>query len=227
MAQNSGVATVVSFDAEGTLVTHAFSRAIWREVVPELYGRARGLSAGEAAARVFAEYETIGPGREEWYDIGYWFRRFGLGDPGPVMDQQRTRIELYPEVPAVLQALSSRYRLVVALSTPVEFLEPMLRDVRHLFGGVFSSTSECGRLKDEQFFRRLALRLDVDPGAIVHVGDNWERDYLSASAAGCVALFLDRASSTTGGLASLRDLQARLDAASSGSAGAGGGAAAA
>ncbi len=219
MARDSGRTEVVSFDAEGTLVTHTFSRAIWREVVPELYGRARGLPSDEASARVFAEYETVGPGREEWYDIGYWFRRFGLGDPGPVMEQQRTRIELYPEVPAVLQSLSSRYRLVVASSTPVEFLEPMLRDVRHLFGGVFSSTSECGRLKDEQFFRRLALRLDVDPGAIVHVGDNWERDYLSASAAGCVALFLDRASSTTGGLNSLRDLQVRLNSASSGSAG--------
>lgn len=215
MAAHKGRTEVVSFDAEGTLATHAYSRAIWREVVPELYGRARGFSSDEAAARVFAEYETIGPGREEWFDIGYWFRRFGLGDPGPVMERHRVLVELYPEVPAVLQSLSGRYRLVVASSTPVEFLEPMLRDVRHLFGGVFSSTSECGRLKDEQFFRRLALRLDVDPGAIVHVGDNWERDYLSAAAAGCVALFLDRASSTDGALADLRDLQVRLDAASS------------
>ncbi len=211
MAQSGARITVVSLDAEGTLVTHAFSRAIWREVVPELYGRARGLSPDEAAARVFAEYESVGPQREEWYDIGYWFRRFDLGDHRPVLEQHRSRIVLYPDVPAVLKALGRRYKLVVASSTPVEFLEPLLRDVRHLLGRLFSSTSECGRLKDAAFFRWLAAEMEVDPGEIAHVGDNWERDYVSASAAGCTALFLDRTSAAAGSIVTLRELQARLD----------------
>jgi len=210
MRQPASRTRVVSLDAEGTLVTHTFSRTIWREVVPALYGRARGLSADEAAARVFAEYETIGPGREEWYDINYWFRRFDLGDPRVVMEEHRALVHLYPEVPEVLRCLNGCCRLVVASSTPAEFLEPLLRDVRHLFDGVFSSTSQYGRLKDEQFFRRLAGTLNVDPGAIVHVGDNWERDYVSASAAGCVALFLDREAATPGGLRTLRELPPRL-----------------
>jgi len=218
MAHKGARTTVVSFDAEGTLVSHAFSRAIWREVVPELYGRARGLSPDEAAARVFAEYESVGPERKVWYDIGYWFRRFDLGDPRPVMQQHGWRVELYPEVPAVLRTLGRRYRLVVASSTPVEFLEPLLRDVRHLLGRVFSSTSECGRLKDAAFFRWLAAEMDVDPGEIAHVGDNWERDCVSAAAAGCMALHLDRTSPPAGALATLWELPARLDTAASQSA---------
>ena len=201
---------VVSFDAEGTLATHAYSQAIWREVVPQLYGSVRGLSRDEASARVFAEYQTIGPGREEWYDIGYWFRRFGLGDPVPVMERHRSLVELYPEVPSVLGALSTRFILVVSSSTPCEFLEPMLRDVRHLFERVFSSTSECGRLKDEAFFRWTAAELGVSPAEIVHVGDNWERDYVGAAAAGCVAMFLDRTARSNGGISTLQEFAARL-----------------
>jgi len=211
MTQIGARTRVVSFDAEGTLVSHAFSKAIWREVVPELYGRARGLSPDEAAARVFAEYESVGPEREEWYDIDYWFRRFDLGDPRPVMQQHRWRVELYPEVPAVLRSLGRRYRLVVASSTPVEFLEPLLRDVRHLLDRVFSSTSECGRLKDAAFFRWLAAEVEADPGEIAHVGANWERDYVSATAAGCTALYLDRTSPRAGALTTLLEWQARLD----------------
>jgi len=211
MSQELSRIKVVSFDAEGTLATHAYSRAIWREIVPQLYGSMRGLSSDEASARVFAEYQTIGHDRVEWYDIGYWFRRFELGNPAPVMERYRSLVELYSEVPSVLRSLNTRFVLVVASSTPLEFLEPMLRDVRHLFGRVFSSTSQCGRLKDEAFFRWTAKEMGVRPADIVHVGDNWERDYISASAAGCVAIFLDRAARADGGITTLEELEAKLN----------------
>lgn len=201
---------VVSFDAEGTLASHAFSRSIWQEVVPALYGERHGLTFGDAAERVFAEYATIGVNRPEWYDIGYWFRRFELGDPGPVFERHRSLIEFYPEVPHVLEALGGRYVLVVASSTPLEFLGPLLRDVQHCFAHVFSSTSLCGRLKDAGFFRWVCEQVGVEPDEVVHVGDHLQRDYVSAREAGITAFYLDRSGQSDAAIRSLTDLLCRL-----------------
>jgi hypothetical protein len=41
---------VVSFDADGTLVTPDFSQAVWYEGVPSLYARKNGISFQEAKA---------------------------------------------------------------------------------------------------------------------------------------------------------------------------------
>ena len=196
----------ISFDAEGTLATHVFSRTIWREAVPALYARKYGVPLGEAAERVFAQYESIGKGRRELYDISYWFERFGLGSALPVIEGLRSKIEFYPEVPTVLESLSGRFTLLVASSTPLEFLRPLLRDVQPYFLRMFSSTSEHGRLKDEEFFRWLCRELDAEPSEVVHVGDSWEHDFVGSSEAGIVAYHLDRCDTANGSLGSLLDL---------------------
>ena len=71
---------VVSFDADGTLVTPDFSQAVWYEGVPSLYARKNGISFQEAKAFIEKEYQVVGDCRVEWYDIKYWLQRFGLGD---------------------------------------------------------------------------------------------------------------------------------------------------
>ena len=201
----------VSFDAEGTLATHAFSRTVWREAVPALYARKYGVSLDEASERVFAEYESIGSGRRELYSIGYWFERFGLGSPLPVIEELRSSIEFYPEVPTVLESLSGRFTLVVSSSTPIEFLRPLLRDVQRYFLRVFSATSEHGRLKDEEFFRWLCRELDAEPSEVVHVGDSREHDMVGPSGAGIVAYHLDRKGTANGSLGNLLDLLPLLE----------------
>jgi FMN phosphatase YigB (HAD superfamily) len=201
---------VVSFDAEGTLASHTFSRTIWQEVVPRLYGQKHGISTADAMERVFAEYSTIGPDRREWFDISYWFRRFGLGDPSPVFESYRSLIHIYPDVPPVLEAVKDRFVLVVASSTPQEFLKPLLRDVQPLFAHVFSSTSACGRLKDEGFFRWMCSEIGVSPSEVAHVGDHMVRDFESATAAGLMAFHLDRSGVSDGALHSLLELPTLL-----------------
>lgn len=197
---------IISFDAEGTLATHAFSRTIWQEAVPSLYGERRGLAYEDAAARVFAEYATIGPDRREWYDIGYWFDRLELGEPAPLIESHRVLIEFYPDVWSALEALGGRYQLVVASSTPLEFLRPLLRDVESSFTHFFSSTSSCGRLKDADFFRWVSGQLGVAPAQIVHVGDHLVRDYESARGAGMVSFHIDRCGGSDMSIRSLSEL---------------------
>jgi hypothetical protein len=69
---------IVSFDAEGTLVTPYFTQAIWHEEIPTLYAQNKGISFEQAKAVVQQEYDLIGEQRMEWYDIKFWFGRFGL-----------------------------------------------------------------------------------------------------------------------------------------------------
>jgi len=201
---------VISFDVEGTLASHTFSRTIWQEVIPSLYGQKHGIATADATERVFAEYSSIGPDRPEWFDISYWFDRFGLGDPCPVFESYRPLIHIYPDVLPVLEAVKDRFTLVVASSTPQEFLGPLLRDVQHVFARVFSSTSACGRLKDEGFFRWMCAEVGVTPSEVAHVGDHMVRDFGCASAAGLRAFHLDRSGASDGALHSLSDLLACL-----------------
>ncbi|MFU8796116.1 MAG: hypothetical protein ACNA7X_02310, partial [Dehalococcoidia bacterium] len=70
---------LVSFDAEGTLVTHEFSEAIWHEMIPAIYARKTGLDIVRARETVYQEYASVGEKRLEWYDIHYWFSRLDLG----------------------------------------------------------------------------------------------------------------------------------------------------
>lgn len=201
---------VISFDAEGTLASHAFSRTIWQEVVPRMYGEKHGLPFAQAAGQVFAQYHTIGPNRSEWYDIGYWFRRLDLGEALPVIESHRSLIEFYPDSVPVLNALRGRFRLVVASSTPMEFLKPLLRDVDQSIDRYFSSTTALGRLKDEEFFRWMCAEMEAEPSEVLHVGDSWNHDYVSASAAGLVSLYLDRSGSGDDCLHSLEGLASHL-----------------
>lgn len=201
---------IVSLDAEGTLASHSFSHVIWQEVIPALYGERHGLELDSAAQRVFAEYADIGPGRPEWYDIEYWFRRLELGDPAPVLERHRSLIEFYPEVVPVLQAVHGKYTLVVASSTPREFLRPLLRDVEHCFTHMFSSTSLCGRLKDAEFFRWMCQQMRVEPSEVLHVGDHLQRDYISARDAGMRSLRLDRTGQSPTALSNLTGLLEHL-----------------
>lgn len=207
---------VISFDAEGTLASHAFSRTIWQEIVPRMYGEKHGIPFEQAAEQVFAQYHRIGPNRKEWYDIGYWFQRLALGEALPVIEAHRSLIEYYPESRPVLDALCGRYQLVVASSTPLEFLRPLLRDVEGVFARYFSATSALGRLKDEAFFRWMSRELAVEASEILHVGDSRDHDYVSASAAGMTALYLDRSGEENNCLHSLLDVVAVLDAAGMG-----------
>ncbi len=210
MPVNRRLPLIVSFDAEGTLATHDFSIAVWQEVVPALYAESRGMEVGDAKKVVFAEYMRVGMQRKEWFEIDYWFERFGLGPSAPIIEAHRHRIEFYPEVVPVLERLQAECRLVVASSTPYEFLEPLLRDVAGYFTRMFSATSEFGAVKDPSFFRWMCSELRVEPCDIVHVGDSWKKDYLGALEAGMVSYYLDRSDLASAHLHDLNGLVAAL-----------------
>ncbi len=183
---------LISFDAEGTVVTPDFSQAIWHEAIPALYAQKKGFDLAQAKKRIAEEYGRIGDQRLEWYDIEYWFSYLGLGSSEPVIQSCLGKIGYYPEVTEVLSSLASEYRLIVASGTPLKLLHCLLRDIKPYFVRIFSSVSHYRQLKNPDFYLRICEEMGVKPSRVIHVGDNWQFDFLNARQAGVNAFYLDR-----------------------------------
>jgi len=183
---------VISFDAEGTVVTPDFSQAIWHEAIPAIYAQKKGFDLDQAKKCIYEEYNKIGDQRLEWYDIEYWFSCLDLGSPEPVIQSCLGKIAYYPEVTKVLSSLAGEYKLIVASGTPLELLHCLLRDIKPYFARIFSSVSHYRQLKSPDFYLKVCEEMGVEPSQIIHVGDNWQFDFLNARQAGMNALYLDR-----------------------------------
>jgi putative hydrolase of the HAD superfamily len=113
--------------------------------------------------------------------------------------------ELYPEVPEVLEALAPRFELAVVsnfdgrLRVIFEHLS-VSKYFRHLF-----ISSELGADKPDPLIYRRALEISgLAPEHVLHAGDDPERDWAAARAAGLEVFRLDRRQNT------LRDLETLL-----------------
>lgn len=204
---------VVSFDADGTLVTPDFSQAVWYEGIPSLYAKKNRISFQEAKAFIEKEYQVVGDSRIEWYDIKYWLQRFGLGSPltghHQLLEDYRHRVSCYPEVAQTLSSLGKDYSLIVVSCSTREFLPYLLDGMEGHFTRVFSSVSDYGQIKTPQFFLEVCRQMGVSPQEMAHVGDLWQQDFLTAREAGLKAFHLDRRGERKDG-SSLRSL-AELD----------------
>ena len=100
---------------------------------------------------------------------------------------------LYPEVPDVLQKLAPRFQLAV-----ISNFDGRLRFIlQHLgiskfFSHIFIS-SELGADKpDPEIYRRALTLMNLKPSDVLHVGDDPQRDWEAAAAAGLSVFRLDR-----------------------------------
>ena len=201
---------VISLDAEGTLVTPDFSHNVWHEAIPALYAQRYEIELSQAKEVVTAEYDKIGDRRLEWYDINYWFRCFELGSPEAVIQSCQNKLRYYPEVREVLSCLAARYRLVVSSGTPEELLQPQLEGISSYFVRVFSSTSHYRQLKSPDFYLYVCQAMNVEPKEVVHVGDNWQFDFVNSREVGILAFHLDRSGNNHESLVDLKQLEPYL-----------------
>ena len=197
----------LSFDMEGTLVDNGYSRQIWEVDIPRLYGEARGLAFDDAKRKVMSEYASVGEGDANWYDAGYWWRRLGLpGNWKNLPQSRKAYCRVYPEVPGVLERLGRRYPLIVTSNTIREFLEVQLECVGYGFRRAFSAPSDFGEVKNSgKFYSRVLRELGLEPGSLVHVGDNRDFDYEAPRSIGVKSFHLDR-TSAAGGAGVVRSL---------------------
>src|SRR5437868_10850122 len=101
--------------------------------------------------------------------------------------------KLYPEVPEVLEKLQPRFQLAVISNFDgrLRFILEHL-GISKFFSQVFIS-SELGADKpDPEIFRRALNLIDLKANEVLHVGDDPERDWKAAKAAGLLVFRLDR-----------------------------------
>ncbi len=183
---------IISFDAEGTLVTPQFSNSIWHEAIPALYARSRDISMAQAKQEVFDAYNEVGNQRKEWYDINYWFCRFRLGDPHKLLLQYEHEIEYYPEVHQVLHTLSQQYQLIVVSNSAREFLDLLMENIKQYFMRIISTISDFNSLKRAELFLEICHNMGTAPQEMIHIGDSWDFDFTIPQKAGIRAFYLDR-----------------------------------
>jgi len=94
----------VLLDMDGTVLDLAFDNYFWREIVPERYGRQKGLTAEQARVELEPHFTSM-QGRLQWYCLDYW--------------SELTRLDL--------AALKSEIRHRIA---PLEGAEDFLRAVK-------------------------------------------------------------------------------------------------
>jgi len=198
---------------DGTLVDPEFTDWVWLHGIPRLYAHKEGLSFDEAKARVVEEYQKVGEGAIEWYDIKYWFRLFQLDETWrALMEQYADKIRVFEDARLALERLKERYPLVLTSNAGREFIEIEM-DVTGMgkyFDRIFSATSDFKVVKKTaQFYRRICEILKAEPGEIVHVGDHYQFDYLVPQSLGIQAFYLDRSGKMNGDsvLSDLRDME--------------------
>jgi HAD superfamily hydrolase (TIGR01549 family) len=207
---NPGDVKVVSFDVEGTLVTPDFSYAVWFEAIPLRYAEKNGITLEQARRAVEEEYRGVGDQRLEWYDVRYWFDKLGLGTPVPMMQRCENQVRYYPEVKEVLASLSEKYKLVVASGSTRDFLHHLLQDIEPYFSEIYSSITDYRQLKTSEFYLKMCQAMRVEPEQVVHIGDNWQFDFMAPSEIGIQAFYLDRKQQTENSVANLLQLKVYL-----------------
>ena len=113
--------------------------------------------------------------------------------------------ELYPDVIDVLRQLHWRFQLAIVSNFDGRLRVILERlGISKYFGHIFAS-SEIGADKpDPEIFRRAVKFLGLQPGDVLHVGDDPECDWHAAAIAGLSTFKLDRTRN------SLRDLLTTL-----------------
>jgi putative hydrolase of the HAD superfamily len=100
----------VLLDMDGTLLDLAFDNYFWRELVPERYAAARGLSLEAARAQLTPRFQAI-QHTLPWYCTDYWSRETGLS-MAQLKHEIRDRIRLFEGSREFLETLRDSGREV-------------------------------------------------------------------------------------------------------------------
>jgi len=186
----------ISFDLDGTIVKPDYNEFIWFKEIPELYAEKYGVDFSHAKEIVMREYEKVGEDDLRWYILEYWLEHFGLEvKEEEVLRKYEDVVEVYEEVPRVLKNLYGRYSLIISSAMPRNFIDVKLKrnELFRYFERIFSAVSDFKMIKKRaEFYKKVCENLKISPQELIHVGDNYEADYLAPRRAGAVAFYLNR-----------------------------------
>jgi putative hydrolase of the HAD superfamily len=169
-----GYIDTLLLDLDGTLLDLAFDTHFWLEVVPEYYGRARGLSAREALEREITPRLRDAEGTLNWYCLDYWSRMLEL-DLSAIKSAHDERIAWLPGAREFLQRQrAAGRRLVLATNSHPETLriKDQKAGIAPLLDAMYSSHTLGAPKEYAEFWLRLRNAVDYDPARTAFVDDN-------------------------------------------------------
>ncbi|MGQ9509040.1 MAG: HAD family hydrolase [Thermodesulfobacteriota bacterium] len=210
------MAKIISFDMDGTLIDPSFTDWVWMHGLPKLYAEKIHIPFEKAKAYVVEEYQKVGDGAVEWYDIKYWLRFFRIDqDWESLLRSYIDKIRVYDDVNHLLDRLKDQYGLILTSNAGKEFIEIEMEatGLRRYFSRLFSATSDYQMVKKTvHFYEQVCQVLNMNPHEMIHVGDHFEYDYLVPLSIGIRAFYLDRRGEEKGEfvLHSLKELETRI-----------------
>jgi len=187
---------LISFDLDCTLIDSTFTTFVWEIGIPRLYATKNDVSLSQATSIVKAEYDRVGEGAMERYDIGYWFRFFELAERWQdLMEEHRDKVRLFPEVKEVMEKLGTSHDLIIVSNAAREFIQMEVKEagIEPYFARIFSVTADFGQVKKTpECYGEVLKTMGIAPANTVHVGDHYEFDYLIPKQLGIESYFLDR-----------------------------------
>jgi HAD superfamily hydrolase (TIGR01509 family) len=139
-------------DMDGTVLDLAYDNYVWKELVPEHYAMATGISVDDARSRLFAKYRAI-QGDIQWYCLDHWSERLGR-DVLALHRGVNHRIDYLPGARDFLQALRDRdvRVLLVTNSHPDTLaLKDEVTGLGAYFDAIYTS-HQFGHAKERQEF---------------------------------------------------------------------------
>ena len=161
-------------DLDGTLLDLAFDTHFWLEVVPEYYGRVRGLSARVALEKEIHPKLRDAEGTLNWYCLDYWSRMLEL-DLSAIKSAHDERIAWLPGAQEFLQRQrAAGRRLVLITNSHPETLR--IKDqkarIRPHLDAVYSSHQFGAPKEYAELWLRFRDAVGYDPARAAFIDDN-------------------------------------------------------
>jgi putative hydrolase of the HAD superfamily len=161
-------------DLDGTLLDLAFDTHFWLEVVPEYYGRTRGMTASEALEKEIGPRLRSAEGTLNWYSLDYWSRALEL-DLSKIKSEHDSRIAWLPGAQDFLrrQRAAGRRLILITNSAPETLrIKDAKVGIRPLLDAVYSS-HEFGAPKEyAEFWLRLRRVEPFEPARTAFIDDS-------------------------------------------------------
>jgi len=187
----------VLLDLDGTLLDLVYDNHFWTVMVPQAWGRERGLDLATAQQRLRPAFQAR-QGTLDWYCIDFWSRELGLDIPAmAVADARRVRwLPGAQEFLARVRALGKRLVLLTNAHPATLAIKDSRVQVTRCFDVSFSSHVFGAPKEDARFWRGLATVEPYLPGRSLFVDDSLPV-LRAARAAGVGTIYAVRHSDTT------------------------------
>jgi HAD superfamily hydrolase (TIGR01549 family) len=130
-----------------------------------------------------------------------------------LLEKYAAKVKCYADVEPALTPLKEDYQFIISTNASRKFLQYLLKGLESFSFRAFSSVSDYKLIKCPEFYGIICQEMGVQPGEIVHIGDNWKFDIVASQSAGLKSFYLDREqkSGSYTSLSSLTELKVGLD----------------